>query len=356
MRVLITGVSGFVGSVLAKSLLDCDQIDSLVGIDNFSRPGSEQNRFALKKLGIDVRFGDIRNPSDLENLPAVDWVIDAAAQTSVLSGVDGSCSSRQVMEHNLLGTMNVLEYCRQHTAGLILLSSSRVYSIPPLANLQMRVDDHAFTPLESQQWPVGISPAGISEAYSTAPPASLYGSLKSSSEQLALEYGMIHQFPVWINRCGVMSGAGQLGHATQGIIAYWIHSYCEGKPLKYIGFQGSGHQVRDCLHPRDLARFIRLQMQHTQVLDRPRVVNVSGGQESAWSLQQLSMWCDNRFGIKKIESDPTQRPFDLPWIVLDSTIARQVWGWQPEISIVDVFSEVAAHAEQQPNWLEYSMS
>lgn len=356
MRVLITGVSGFVGSVLAKCLIEGGRATSLVGIDNFSRPGSELNRQPLKKLGVDVRFGDIRNPSDLENLPAVDWVIDAAAQASVLSGLDGSCSSRQVMEHNLLGTMNVLEYCRERSAGLILLSSSRVYSIPPLAKLQMQVEANAFVPVESQEWPVGVSPSGISESCSTAPPASLYGSLKFMSEQLALEYGFMHQFPVWINRCGVMAGAGQLGHATQGIISYWIHSYREKKPLRYIGFNGSGFQVRDCLHPRDLSRLLELQMQHTQVGERPQVVNVSGGQESAWSLQQLSMWCDNRFGAKKVERDSSMRPFDLPWIVLDSTVARDVWRWQPNISIVDVFTEIAEHAERNPEWLAHSMS
>lgn len=356
MRVLVTGVSGFVGSVLAKTLLESGKVSSVVGIDNFSRSGSELNRLPLKKLGVDLRFGDIRNPSDLEQLPSVDWVIDAAAQASVLSGLDGSCSSRQVMEHNLLGTMNVLEYCRQRSAGLVLLSSSRVYSISSLARLQMQVEDNAFVPIELQEWPVGISSVGVSESCSTAPPASLYGSLKFSSEQLALEYGMMHQFPVWINRCGVMAGAGQLGHVTQGIIAYWIHSYREGKPLRYIGFNGSGFQVRDCLHPCDLARLLTLQMQHTETTDRTQVVNVSGGQNNAWSLRQLSEWCDSRFAAREIQSDNSVRPFDLPWIVLDTTEAHNVWEWQASISHKDIFNEIAEHAESNPNWLEYSAS
>jgi len=356
MRVLVTGVSGFVGAVLARTLLEDRLVTSVIGMDNFSRPGSELNRQPLKALGVDVRFGDIRNASDLENLPPVDWVIDAAAQSSVLSGVDGACSSRQVMEHNLLGTMNVLEYCRQRSAGLILLSSSRVYSIPPLAKLQMRVESNAFVPIETQQWPVGISPVGISEHYSTAPPASLYGSLKFSSEQLALEFGMMHQFPVWVNRCGVMAGAGQFGHATQGIIAYWIHSYRERKALRYIGFGGSGYQVRDGMHPRDLARLIQMQMAHGAPKDRPPLINVGGGQESAWSLNQLSMWCDQRFGIQSIEKDEASRPFDLPWIVLDASTAREVWGWQPKLTILDIFAEIADHAECHPNWLVHSQA
>lgn len=354
MRVLITGVSGFVGSVLATTLLNSQVVDSVIGIDNFSRPGSELNRVRLKKLGVDVRFGDIRNPSDLEQLPPVDWVIDAAAQASVLSGVDGACSARQVMEHNLMGTMNVLEYCRQHVAGLILLSSSRVYSIPPLAKLEMRVEDHAFVPVAQQLWPQGISLAGIDETFSTVPPASLYGSLKFSSEQLALECGLLHGFPVYINRCGVMAGAGQFGHATQGIVSYWIHSYREKKPLRYIGFEGSGYQVRDCLHPRDLARLLTLQMQAGSQANVPNVSNVSGGVESSWSLCQLSQWCNNRFGNKAIQPDSSHRPFDLPWIVLDSQSVRNTWGWKPAISIVEIFHEIADHADQNPNWLEFS--
>jgi CDP-paratose 2-epimerase len=60
-------------------------------------------------------------------------------------------------------------------------------------------------------------------------------------------------FPVHVNRCGVLAGAGQFGKADQGIFAFWVHSYRNKRPLKFIGFDGAGHQVRDCLHPSDLA-------------------------------------------------------------------------------------------------------
>jgi CDP-paratose 2-epimerase len=84
--------------------------------------------------------------SDLENLPAADWVIDAAANPSVLAGVDGRSSSRQLIEHNLHGTLNLIEYCKRHKAGFILLSSSRVYSIPALASLPLRAEGPRFIP------------------------------------------------------------------------------------------------------------------------------------------------------------------------------------------------------------------
>ena len=55
----------------------------------------------------------------------------------MLAGVDGRTSSRQLIEHNLNGTVNLLEYCKRHRAGFILLSTSRVYSITALAGLQV---------------------------------------------------------------------------------------------------------------------------------------------------------------------------------------------------------------------------
>src|SRR5207237_9655481 len=127
-------------------------------LGNFVRPGHETNRSILRSLEITVQHGDVRNPSDVENLPPVDWVIDAAANPSVLAGVDNRSSSRQVIEHNLYGTANVLEYCRRVKAGLVLLSTSRVYSIPALAGLPLIKGNHAF------EW--GQAPAPVNGAVS----------------------------------------------------------------------------------------------------------------------------------------------------------------------------------------------
>lgn len=120
MRVLFTGVCGFVGSTLAFAFSDADAQHEIVGFDNFVRAGSETNRAELKRRGVKLFHGDLRTASDLETLPKVDWVIDAAANPSVLAGVDGGTSSRQLVEHNLWGTVNMLEFCKQNRAGLVL--------------------------------------------------------------------------------------------------------------------------------------------------------------------------------------------------------------------------------------------
>src|SRR5689334_20935375 len=135
MRILITGACGFVGSTLAfglkEFLPDCEWI----GLDNLVRTGSETNRQELRRRGIKLFHGDIRNPIDLETLPRCDWILDAAANPSVLAGVDGKTSSRQLIEHNLSGTVNLLELARTWRGGFLMLSTSRVYSIRELAGI-----------------------------------------------------------------------------------------------------------------------------------------------------------------------------------------------------------------------------
>src|SRR6056300_171636 len=116
MKILITGICGFAGSLIAKTLLQSHTNLQIVGLENFSRKGSELNISELTGLGINLIRGDIRSQSDIDALPKADWVIDCAANPSVLAGIDGQSSSRQLMEHNLLGTINMLEYCKRHKA------------------------------------------------------------------------------------------------------------------------------------------------------------------------------------------------------------------------------------------------
>jgi len=49
------------------------------------------------------------------------------------------------------------------------------------------------------------------------------------------------------------------------------------------------------------------------------------------------------------------RPFDVPWLVLDASLADRVWGWKPETSLEAIWSEIAAHAESHPKWLETTL-
>jgi CDP-paratose 2-epimerase len=346
----VTGACGFVGSTLIREWVG-QGAHELVGLDNFVRPGSEQNRAALRALGVTVRHADIRLASDFEALPPADVVVDAAANPSVLAGIDGHTSSRQLVEYNLIGTVNVLEFCRAHRAILVMLSTSRVYALTPLAGLPVRVVNDAFEPDTGGPLPAGLSTRGVDESFSTASPVSLYGATKLASEQLALEYGSAYDFPVWVNRCGVLAGAGQFGRADQGIFSYWVNSWLRKRPLQYIGFGGKGHQVRDCLHPADIVPLIDRQI---RMSDRgiPRVVNVSGGVQSARSLAQVSAWCRSRLGDRPVEPVLEARPFDIPWMVLDASRARDSWNWMPSRTTETILEEILSHARDHQDWLD----
>jgi len=322
MKILISGICGFAGTSIAKVLLQSHSNLQIMGLDNFSRKGSELNTPQLSDFGINLIRGDIRSQSDIDALPKADWVIDCAANPSVLAGLDGQSSSRQLMAHNLLGTINLLEYCKSHKAGLILLSTSRVYSASELAALPVQSSEDRF---ELQDCDVrGASSFGISEDFPTTAPLSLYGASKLASETLILEYGECFDFPVWINRSGVLAGAGQFGKADQGIFSFWIHSFREKKPVKYIGFNGKGHQVRDALHPKDLVALLSRQMLEPD-WEAPKIINLGGGFQSSMSLKELSN--------------------------MDSTTAQNAWNWNVQTKIEEILEEIANHAEKNPYWL-----
>jgi CDP-paratose 2-epimerase len=88
--------------------------------------------------------------------------------------------------------------------------------------------------------------------------------------------------------------------------------------------------------------------------EKPRIVNFGGGTENSMSLAQLSNWCAKRFGPHDVASDPEPRPFDVPWLVMDSRLAERTWGWQPSTPLEAILQEIAGHAEAHPPWLEMS--
>ena len=349
MKILITGICGFVGSRIATALQERAGDLEIAGVDNLLRSGSEMNRAKLTGRGIRVVHGDLRMRSDVDGLPDSDYVIDAAANPSVLAGVDGKSSPRQLCEHNLGGTLNVLEYCRERKAGLILLSTNRVYSVQALASLPVIERNQAFELDTCAVLPDGVSAEGISEDFSVQPPVSLYGATKLASEVMVLEYAAAFDFPVWINRCGVLAGAGQFGIAEQGIFSYWLHAHAAKRPLRYIGFGGCGFQVRDAFHPDDLAELISIQLKRTP--PRNAIFHAGGGRENAMSLAQLTSWANDRFGIHYPTPDLRPRPFDAPWMIMDCRRTAADLSWRRKRKLESILNEIADHAISHPDWL-----
>jgi len=354
MRCVVTGGLGFVGSVLCRTLVEHLPGVEVVAFDNLRRAGSESNRDGLRRFGVAFVHGDVRCQSDVDALGHADWVIDAAAEPSVLAGTQASpgrgVTSRQLVEHNLLGTVNLLELAARWGSGFVMISTSRVYSIAELSALPLATHDRGYRIDASAPLPTGATAAGVDETFPTAGPVSLYGATKLASEALAIDYAARAGTPLCIDRCGVLAGAGQFGRADQGIFSWWIHSWAARRPLSYIGFGGRGLQVRDCLHPSDLARLVVSQIRSPA--SRAAVLNVSGGITSATSLAQLSRWCEARFGRHAVSASDETRPYDLPWIVLDHAKATAEHDWRPARAAESIFEEIADHAEAHADWLD----
>lgn len=320
MKILVTGACGFVGSEICKAFREQRPKWKLVGVDNFSRAGSERNRSLLMDIGVDVRHCDVRVRNDVQQLGGAGWIIDAAGLPAVTGGLT---NPEAVVENNLLGTVNLLELCRVSGAGMVFLSTSRVYSVAS-------IDKH-----------YSLWPDGFSEVFPTDAPISIYGATKLASEILISEYANAFQFPYYINRCGVMAGAGQFGTGEQGIFSWWIRQWKAQKPLSYFGYEG--RQVRDCLHPVDLAALIIKQVEgdKPEAIHRDGTYNVGGGIASARSLLQLSKWCTERIGPGNVFSVTERRPYDVSWLVLDCAKARQTFGWTPTLTPEQIWEEIA---------------
>lgn len=341
MKVLITGIAGFVGSRLAQYLTAHLSSLTLVGIDNLSRRGSETNLPLLKQLGVQFVHGDIRVKDDVQELPDVDWIIDCAANPSVLAGINGGTA--QLVQHNLAGTLHLLEKCRSSKAGFILLSTSRVYGINELNALPLQEGSTRFELDAFQALPHGFTAQGVTEAFPTSAPVSIYGATKLASEVMAMEYALTFDFPIWINRCGVIAGPGQFGKIDQGIFSFWIYNWMLNRPLGFIGYGGQGKQVRDLMHPDDLGALLLKQLAYGQNDgQKPSILNLGGGNEGSFSLLELNNYCRERFETEKnIGSEKATRPFDLPYYVTDTSLAKSAWDWKPSKNKVDILNEIA---------------
>ena len=256
-RLLITGGAGFVGSNLAVSLASRHPGWQVVALDNLYRRGSELNLPRLREAGVEFVEGDVREPGDLDQLPAITALIECSAEPSVMSGVDGDTG--YLVHTNLTGAYNCLERARRDRAFVVFLSTSRVYPVAPQVGLRLEEAETRFELAAEQEVP-GVSPAGISERFPIDGSRTLYGATKLAAELLIEEYRASLGVPAVIDRCGVIAGPWQMGKVDQGVFTHWMLAHLFRNPLSYIGFGGHGKQVRDLLHVEDLVDLVERQL------------------------------------------------------------------------------------------------
>ena len=338
MKVLITGGAGFVGSNLACFLKREFRSWKVVSFDNLHRRGSELNLPRLKDAGVSFVHGDIRNKEDLQQVGNFDLLIECSAEPSVLAGYDES--PEYLINTNLMGTINCLERCRLTKADVIFLSTSRVYPMNLINNLKYDEDKTRFR-LDSNQMIPGVSEYGFSEELSLNGIRSLYGGTKLCSEIMVQEYTAAYGIRGIINRCGVLTGPWQMGRVEQGFVALWVARHLWKGELAYIGYGGTGKQVRDVLHVEDFYQLLKIQIERLDEFSGC-IFNVGGGRELSVSLCELTDLCREVVGKKiSISSIPKTRPADIPYYVTDYRLVQEATNWTPHRTLKDIICDIS---------------
>ena len=321
MKILITGGCGFVGTNIGLFLKK--KKFNVFSLDNLSRAGSEYNLLLLKKLNVKNYKIDVNNIKKINSLPKFDLIIDCCAEAAVeVSRKDMD----RVLNTNLIGTFNILKKAKKDNSNIIFMSSSRVYSIKSIDKIinKKKIDKK----IKIIKY--------INEEFSIDGPKSLYGLSKLASEMLIEEFSYAFGIKYIINRCGVISGPLQFGKQDQGFVSLWIWKFLNKKNLKYIGYGGFGHQVRDVLHINDLCRLIFIQIKKFRNINN-MLFSIGGSKKSYTSLKQLTKICEkitnNKIKLGKVSKTSI---YDIPYFVTDNTKVTKTYGWKPKKSIYDV--------------------
>jgi CDP-paratose 2-epimerase len=349
MKILVTGGAGFVGSHLALAMKrDIAQAD-VVAFDNLRRRGSELGLPRLRSGGVQFTHGDVRNRADLDEVGPFDLLVECSAEPSVHAGYAGSPS--YVLDTNLAGTLHCLEAARRHRAGVIFLSTSRVYPMDALRALPLERRNDRLALDEGARGP-GWSARGISTEFPLNGPRTMYGATKLAAEHFIEEYRAMYGLRTVINRCGVIAGPWQMGKVDQGFLVLWAARHLFGGRLAYTGFGGHGLQVRDVLHVDDLSELIVQQAREIERFDGG-LFNVGGGPERSVSLAELTRLCEARTrGRQEIGAIAETSAADVPYYVTDNAHVTATCGWRPQLGVEQVLDDVLRWLRDERSVLE----
>ncbi len=320
MRTLITGGAGFIGANTANRLLEDGE--SVVILDNLSRPGSEKNLAWLQANHPDVEFvkTDVRNAADLTAALSThapfDAVIHLAAQVAVTTSV---VDPRLDFEINALGTLNLLESVRSLgiDPALLFTSTNKVYG---------EMLDQAVVE-EATRYRYADLEYGIPE---TAPLDfhSPYGCSKGTADQYVHDYHRIYGLRTIVFRNSCIYGPRQFGIEDQGWLAWFVIAARLGHP---ITIYGDGKQVRDVLFVDDLIGAMRAAIAAIDVT-AGQVYNMGGGPSNSLSVwREFGPMLEGLLGSAIDVDFKEWRPGDQKIYISDVRKAHEIFGWSPMV-------------------------
>jgi UDP-glucuronate 4-epimerase len=307
--VLVTGVAGFIGSNLTKTLLENGY--KVVGVDNFDdtydvrlkesniAPFAENANFMLHR--VDIR--DLPALKTLFEAEKPSYVVHLAAKADTRKAVD---TPRLYTSVNIDGTLNILELCREYPVeNLVIASSSSVYG-------------------NSSQVP-------FTEDQPADRPISPYGATKRSVELLAHTYH--HNFKMNITCLRYFIAVGE--NNRPGMVPYiWTEKILSGEEIE---ISGDGSRRRDYTYIGDIVRGTILAMEKQLGFE---VINL--GNSTPASLTELVAIFEKVIGIKaKVKSRPSHgASVEVTYANIDK--AKNLLNWEPEVSLEEGVTRLIA--------------
>ena len=318
MRVLITGVSGFVGLHLVEHILDAAPEVELFGLQ-WEEPDPEQRPVLAGH--VELIPGDLTEPSSL--IAAVtaarpDVVVHLAAAASVTLSWRRAA---RAIEVNALGTVHLFEAI--HRAGLrpvvVVASSAEIYG-------RVAAGDGPVTESRPLQ------------------PVSPYGASKAAQDMLAAQLGLAFDLPVIRMRSFNLTGPRRPPEFVTSSFAHQVARIERGlQPPRLM--VGNLHVVRDFTDVRDAARAYW----SAAASGRPgEAYNLCSGRatEIAEIARILLSLSD---GEAEIEVDPALvRTADIPWLVGDHGRLHEAVGWSPALSLEQSLPDLLAWWRRPP--------
>jgi UDP-glucose 4-epimerase len=294
VKVLVTGGAGFIGSHVVERCLAAEHRVAVV--DDLST-GRRENVPPRARLYVQ----DIRDPAlaDVFRSEAPDAVIHLAAQAAVSRSV---ANPRLDAEINILGSLNVLECCRQTGVRRVVYASTGGAAYGDTEKLPTP-EDHPTRP---------SSPYGVS---------------KVTVEQYLACWGGLYGLSTVALRYANVYGPRQSPHGEAGVIAIFTDRILRGEPCIV---NGDGLQTRDYVYVGDIAEANAL------ALDRPDVTGpVNLGTGVATSVLELFAALRAAAGGRAEARHGPPRPGEQRRSVLDATRARLVLGWTPRVALAE---------------------
>jgi UDP-glucose 4-epimerase len=305
-KCLVLGGGGFMGLHLCKALLARGY-----PVRAFERPVIESLSTERSRGPIEWVYGDFLNQNDVATaVSGCDIVFHLISTTLPKNSNDNPLYD---VETNLSGTLGMLEAARAAGASRIIFVSSggTVYGVP-------------------REIP-------ISESHPTDPICS-YGITKLAIEKYLHLYHKLHGLDYFVLRIANPYGEGQRPDSAQGVVAVFLNRAISGQPIE---IWGDGNVVRDYLYVADVMEGF---MRAVDYRGDCRIMNI--GSTRGHSVNELLKDMEDLIGRRIERIHLPARPFDVPINVLDCTLARDLLGWEPRVSLREGLARTLQWLEQ----------